>query len=371
MGAVGLAVLRLGIVNTVMANWSQTIRLSGDRLLLGAMVLVVCAMTPACASARKPVFPKLDAPLQWPAAPARARVRYIGALSSSADVAQREGMSVWFDRMLHGPTPQSAMVTPYAVAVHDDGRRVAVADTQAQCVHVFDLAARTYDKRFRIGDGTHERLRAPVGVAWLGDTLWVADAQLPGLVQLAEGDRAGRVVGGDLLRRPAGLAACGSRGLLVVSDAGTHSLLIFDREGQLVRVLGRRGAGEGELNFPAQVDCRDGSIVVADALNFRIQRFSLDGELRVVFGRQGDAAGDLALPKGVALDDSGQVWVVDARFENVQAFDEQGRLLMAFGEEGAAPGQFWLPAGACVDQQQRLWVADSYNRRVQVFELLP
>jgi DNA-binding beta-propeller fold protein YncE len=213
-------------------------------------------------------------------------------------------------------------------------------------------------------------LECPVGVAWAGDVLCVADATLGKLALIGPDDR-GRCVDGEWLERPSGVAFNKGTGQVLVSDSARHGIAIFDLNGNLVRSIGSRGSAPGLFNHPCQIACAvDGSIVVADSLNFRVQRISVDGQSLGAFGRKGDASGDFALPKGVAVDKSGNIWVVDAQFENIQAFDPTGQLLMVFGGEGRGPGEFWLPAGIAIDARNRMWIADSYNRRVQVFELL-
>lgn len=306
----------------------------------------------------------------WPKPPDAPRVRYIGALTSSEDLHPAKSFGEVLDELISGPIPPSPLVKPHAVAVHSGGERVAVADTDAACVHVFDLAARHYT-RIESSGSSSQRLECPTGVGWDGDTLWIADARLHTAIMIAP-NGAGRLVGIDALKRPAGLVCCPADGLTYISDAGSHAVLAFNRQGEFVRQFGTQGGEPGQFNFPAQIACgSDGTLVVADAMNFRVQRLRPDGTPINAFGQKGDATGDFGLPKGVAVDAHGNIWVVDANFENVQAFSPEGQLLMVLGSEGHDPGEFWLPAGAFIDARQRMWIADTYNRRVQVFELLP
>ncbi|GJM26598.1 MAG: hypothetical protein DHS20C16_30130 [Phycisphaerae bacterium] len=303
----------------------------------------------------------------WPKRPAQSRVRYIGVLTGADDFGHDASKS-FLSELIHGPTPPIKMVTPIGVCVSANGSKVAVADVNDHCVHVFDLAAKKHRRLDRWSESG--KLESPVAVAWVGDDLWVADSKLGAIaiIKLAGG---GRVVGKELLKRPASLAYCASNQLCYVVDSAAHKVVAFDRGGRVTREFGSQGAGKGQFNYPSHIAVDSGdTLAVADSLNFRVQKFSLDGTPQGVFGRKGDAAGDLALPKGVAFDAAGNIWVADAHFENMQAFNKQGELLMAFGQEGKNVGEFWLPAGVFIDQMQRLWVADSYNRRVQVFQLL-
>lgn len=376
-------------------------------LAVGGMVVVGSG----CARPRKPLLEPARERLVWPTTPERERVRYLGQIAGPFESSARSPWSAAWNRTLFGPEDVTSLITPQAVAVHADGNRVAIADPNAHCVHLIDLAAQQYlrldanalepvpsqraaglsprgsvdsvpaDQSF-----TAPLLDAPIGVTWAGDTLWIADSRNPHLILVEWSDSqaasprrarhaprlAARVVRHESLVRPAGLAYDPENERIHVADAGAHVVHVFERSGAKLFSLGERGAAPGKFNFPAHVACGPaGEIVVSDGMNFRVQRFAADGEWRSAFGRKGDAPGDFALPKGVAVDRNGHIWVVDAQFENVQAFDAEGRLLLAFGGEGHGAGEFWLPAGAAVDAQGRLWVADTYNRRVQVFELVP
>ncbi|MBN1343778.1 MAG: hypothetical protein JXQ73_13935 [Phycisphaerae bacterium] len=326
-----------------------------------------------------------EPPVVWPKPPDQARVRYLGELKSSEDLHRRKRFSERWNDLVYGPKEPSRLVSPHAVAVHPDGQRVAIADTNGKCVHVFNLSDRSYVRKDGCGQPP-ESFECPVAVAWADEALWVADSQLHA-VGVIEAFGEGRFIGRDQLTRPAGLAFCRTNQLCYVCDAGAHAVLAFDRSGKLIAQFGSRGTGPGQFNFPSHIACGPGAsggaiggggsggseevLVLVDSLNFRVQRLSLTGSPLGVFGRKGDAAGDLALPKGAALGPDGNIWVVDAQFENVQAFSPEGKLLMSLGSEGQGAGQFWLPGGICIDAKRRLWVADTYNRRVQVFELLP
>jgi len=350
------------------------------RIMAGLSLLAAAGCAPRAMTFLTPPEP----PVVWPLPPDAPRVRYVGELKSSDDIGQLKPFSQVWDELLYGPKPRPKLVSPQAVAVNDAGDKVAVADVNGKCVHVFDLAARQYAALVQVADarGTHQdadespahrtdTLESPVAVCWAGERLWVADSR-QGALAVFEPGGAGRWLARGRLTRPAGMAYCPANQLCYVADAGTHRVSAFDAKGERVVEFGSRGAGPGQFNAPSHMAfAPDNTLVIADSLNFRVQRLGLDGSPIHAFGRKGDAAGDLALPKGVAVDGDGTIWVVDAQFENVQAFTPDGRLLMAFGKEGHGPGEFWLPAGICIDNQRRMWVADRENARVQVFALLP
>ncbi len=334
-----------------------------NKLLVSCVTVVVCG----CHQPATEIFPAIEPAMVWPAAPERPRVKLIGALAGSGDLnAARSGGEV-FKAALRGPRPPIRFSGPHAVAYHPQGK-LAVADSAGAAVHIANLHARTHVTSY--GSKDH-RFAAPVGVAWVGDRLFVCDAQLHEIIEL---DVAGKVVrrfGEDQLRRPVGLAYIPERNQLYVVDGGAHAIQIYDTAGNRQGTLGSRGVGPGEFNYPTHI-AFDGvdRLAVADTGNFRVQLLDLDGRSLGSVGRKGDAAGDLALPKGVAFDSDGHLYVVDAQFENFQIFDRQNRLLLSVGREGSALGRFSLPAGLTIDEEDRIWVADAANRRVQVFQYL-
>ncbi len=310
----------------------------------------------------------------WPAGPEAARIRWVGALASSADLhAARSGAEA-FKSALRGKRPPIRFEGPHGVAVRG-GRWLAVADSGGGAVHVLDLEQRTHVVIRGWADqpadqAQIQRLGSPMGVAWAGGRLLVTDAERGEVIEFDADGEYRRRFGGAELVRPVGLAWEAERGRLYVVDGGAHCVRVFDSSGSLVETIGRRGPGAGEFNFPSHICVRDGRLAVADSGNFRVQLLDSDGRCLGIIGQQGDGAGDLSLPKGVAFDSAGHIYVVDARFENVQIFDHSGRLLLAFGEEGGGVGRFSLPAGLAIDQQDRIWVADSGNKRVCVLDYL-
>ena len=334
-------------------------------LIAGVLVLGACRAVPA------PIFDPVDPPILWPPRPDEARISYVGRISSSADLKPTRSFARRIGDLIVGAEEPKELYGPRSVVRTRDGARLWIADPGGRCLHLFDLENRNYAKIERVGG---EQLLSPVGVC-LGTqgTLYLCDSEAVAVYSLDDrtGAWIGTITGPETLQRPAALCFVESRDELFVVDSGSHDVKVLSTRGELVRILGKRGSGRGELNFPCDITTGDGAVWISDSGNHRVQALSYDGDFLTEIGGAGDAPGDLSLPKGIALDDSGRVYVVDARFENVQIFDESGQLLLFFGQEGPGPGEFWLPSGLFIDAENRIWVCDSYNRRIQVFDLHP
>ncbi len=303
--------------------------------------------------------------LVWPAPPAEARVRYVRTLSGRRDVEVRGGSLRRMAAAITGKR-RDRLVRPVAIAGREG--RLSVVDAGDAALVLIDLERRSFRRLTRLGD---QDVVSPVGVAVAGGFQYVSDSDLARVLVLDEHGRFLRNIGDGQLGRPTGLAVDGERDRLYVADTTAHRVVAFSLDGTLQQVIGRRGAGHGEFNFPTQLQLGPGgTLFVIDSLNYRVQSFDPQGRFLSSFGSQGDGSGHFARPRGIAIDSWGHLYIVDALFDAIQVFDPSGRLLLTFGERGTGRGQFSLPAGIYIDEHDRIYVADSYNQRVQVFQFL-
>jgi DNA-binding beta-propeller fold protein YncE len=274
---------------------------------------------------------------------------------------------------LFGAEAPHTLFSPLAVCT--DGRdRMFVVDSNAQLVHVFDLATRAYQQwRPVTGKPPVSLFAQPVAAAFdPAGRLLVTDSVAAEIFAFDTEGRLLLTLGAGRLKRPCGLAVQPGTRRIFVADAEAHQVVVLSPDGQEVGRVGTRGPDPGQFNFPTNVAFDStGRLFVSDTLNFRVQVFSPTLVPERQIGRKGDMPGYFAQPKGVAIDINDHLFVVDANFEAVQVFTGEGDLLMSFGREGRGAGEFWLPAGICADAQGRVFVADSYNQRIQVFESLP
>ena len=157
-----------------------------------------------------------------------------------------------------------------------------------------------------------------------------------------------------------------------MADTYAHDIKVFDAAGILVRVIGQRGEGPGEFNFPTHLAFARGQLYVTDTLNSRVQVFSASGDLlgNRGFGTRGLYLGNLVRPKGVGVDSEGNIYVVESYYDSLLVFSERGEFLLPIGGTGTATGRFYLPAGVWVDARNRVFVADMFNGRVVLFQFL-
>ncbi|HWB53549.1 MAG TPA: 6-bladed beta-propeller [Tepidisphaeraceae bacterium] len=330
-------------------------------------ILMGIALLASCAHDAGVIFPTLPNAPQWPEV-GPPRIRYVGALSSSADLKPAVSGIEAIGKTLFGSAPVHTIENPMAVCT-DNAGRVFIADTQNHAVLVMNLNTRIFAQWRPV----NEPFKTPVSLAYDagGHRLLVSDSTA-GAIQIFSdnGKYQGQFAPGQF-HRSCGIAIDRRNGRVFVADVAAHQIVILTPTGQIIQRLSHRGNALGEFNFPTYVALdSQGRLYVSDSLNFRIQEFSPDLKPIRQIGTQGDSPGYFAEPKGIAIDNEDHLYVVDAQFEAVQIFNANGQLLLNLGEQGRKPGEFWLPAGISVDVRNRIWIADSANHRVQVFDYL-
>ena len=320
-----------------------------------------------------------DAPegskLMWPAAPEVPRFLYTGTLTGEQNfraVASEGGGLQALGRWIVGlddKPPQPVVLQRPTAIIGDENGRLYVSDSSRQAVFVFDEQA----GELQVWDRAQGFINfvAPVGLAVAPGRLFVADAELGAVFVLDARGEPQAVIGRGMLQRPTGLARDAKRGMLFVADTSAHEIKVFTDAGLLVRVIGSRGQGDGEFNYPTHLAFVNDELYVTDTLNNRIQVFSAEGEVQQrKFGARGLVVGNLVRPKGIGVDGEGNVYVVESFFDSLLVFSPRGEFLLPIGGTGTATGRFYLPAGVWVDAKNRVHIADMFNGRVVLFQFL-
>ncbi len=356
-------------MNPAVTAYSHYLPMALGHVLVVCMLLMTTLMISGCSS-KGIIFEPIDSPPRWPGPPETARIHYIGQLRTDKDLKPSRSFVQGLSEKIFGQDPSRSMLTPYAVCT-DSHNRIFICDSNAQTVHAYDLDTRKYEQ-FK-PDAPEAQFAQPVGITYDSlDRILVSDSAAGTIFIFDSNGKYLGTMGESELSKPTGLAFDPATNQLLVADVGTHQILAFSLDGQLLQRVGRRGTQLGEFNFPTNVAIgHDGAMYVSDTLNFRVQVFDQNLKPLRQIGQKGDLPGYFSHPKGLALDSDDHLYVLDSHFESVQIFDPQGKLLLSFGEEGTGPGQFWLPTGIYIDADDRIWIADSYNQRVQVFQYRP
>jgi len=341
-------------------------------LLAGVFLLAACAPSSPVSVQKRYL---------WPPVADAARIEYLGFYASDGDL-RRRGDS-WLEVYILGqPISQPVFKKPFAV----DARfgKVAVTDTIARRVVLFDLASRTIAPVAITAENTgnaNAGIGTPTGVAFSGPTeFWLVDTLARAVFRYGIDGQSHGKVGEGQLTRPTAVAIDHTNRRAVVVDTAMHRLAVFDLDGTFLNHLGERGADPGQFNYPLDADFDTaGDLFVLDALNARVQRFRWDGaayRYLAQFGERGTAAGSFQMPKSLAVTPSGHVYITDSLADKVTVFDRDGAFLLTFGGRFVAasgkmaPGGLNMPAGIAADENDGIWIADTLNGMVHRFQYL-
>lgn len=264
---------------------------------------------------------------------------------------------------------------PMGVAVSPSGERIYVTSSEGiKAVQVYDQKGKTVGILAPPKSTGAAHVPVYVAVDPITGDVYVSDrATQKVYVYDAKGAyRSTFAPTGDLGGgwQPLGLAF-DKRGALYVTDVSgsSHRVLVFGRDGALVRTLGEGG----RLSFPNGIAIGPGGTVnVSDSNNGRLVIFDQAGKLVATVNR-GVGQGDLGLPRGAAIDTKNRLYVVDTSAHEVKVYrigsgkSALPTFIGTFGQEGQLDGTFEYPNGVATDSRSRVYVTDRENNRVQVW----
>lgn len=178
------------------------------------------------------------------------------------------------------------------------------------------------------------------------------------------------------LSDPFGIAI-GRDGAVYFADAGENNAIRkLTTEGALTTLAG----GNDAFNTPSGLAIdTDGNLYVADTSNNRIRKITATGVVSTVAGTgiagylDGPAnAAQFDGPIGIAVDDSGNIYVADTYNDRIRKISSEGEVstLAGGGRPGYADGDFTTalfdtPCGVAVSEDGNLYVADTGNNQLR------
>lgn len=161
----------------------------------------------------------------------------------------------------------------------------------------------------------------------------------------------------------------------VIDSDSSGTVYVIDKTGR-VQLFSPDGAFLSGWQLPAMDNGKptgmcigpDGHLYIADTHNSRIVVYSRDGKLLRQWGTYGTGPGQFIYATDVAVNDRGEVFATDyGKADRVMKFDADGRFLTAWGTPGEGPGEFQRPMAIALDGRGHAYVADTANHRVQKF----
>ncbi len=330
-----------------------------------------------------------------------------------------------------GPADSAELNSPIDVAIDGDGN-IYIADLYSSSIRKVDAGTGIIttvagnDTLGYNGDGgmaNQAKLYYPIGVAIDNSgNIYIADLYNLRLRKVDGGTGIISTIAGngtkgyngdgstaDLteLSSPSGIALDAS-GNIYIADAGNNRVRKVNAANGIITTVAGNGyetgfignggySGDGgpadaaELSSPLGVAVDDsGNIYIADAGNNRIRKVNAGTGIITTVAGGGDASsgndwlGDggpaematLSGPSGVALDDSGNIYIADTYNSCVRKVDAitgiisiaagSGDLEGYYGDGGLADtAELYRPAGVAVDSSRNIYIADQYNGRIR------
>ena len=238
-----------------------------------------------------------------------------------------------------------------------------------------------------------ERLLEPAGVAVDGHGDVWAVAQIEGLhtyyvVEFSET--------GEWMRQFTCSASCQS--LLfdgeIAIDKSTDNVYVsavnggveeFTEQGEFLREFHSCSSGVSICTSPLLVrgiavdksgDVWVASLCLLSSYCWGVEEFSAEGSVLRTLGGEalpgggevgfpGEGGGQFDAPTGIAVDESGRVWVADTGNHRVQVFNATGEYLAQFGTKGTGAGQLEEPVAIAPAPNGEAWVLDHKNDDIE------
>ena len=162
-----------------------------------------------------------------------------------------------------------------------------------------------------------------------------------------------------------------SKDNVYVFNRGTHAMIVFDSEGNVLRTW-----GDGIFTSPHAVTLGpDDEVYCVDNADHTVRKFTTEGKLLMTIGEKDRPAPAMSgtpfnKPAHLAVHGpSGDLFIADG-YSNakVHRYTPDGKYVSSWGESGTGDGQFNIVHNIAIDDDGWVYIADRENHRVQVFD---
>lgn len=162
---------------------------------------------------------------------------------------------------------------------------------------------------------------------------------------------------------PAGVTIAEDFTIYVV-DTGKKAILVFDQKNKLIAQI-----TSSHLIDPWSIDISrlSNELYVTDRGTASVKVFNRQGSFLREIGSKGTGDGQLQKPGDIAVDDEGNIYVVDLAQRKIISFTSDGTLRYQLKDSGNKEWKFNEPFGICVLKKDVIYVSDRGNNQIQVF----
>ena len=263
------------------------------------------------------------------------------------------------------------LIRPWKAAVSDDGH-VIVTEGKGHYVTILEDEGKKMKSFGGKGESSNVEFSSLCGVAITPDNfILVSDNHriqkigMDGNCVALVGERGN---GRRQFNFPDGIAVSPTTKQVYVADCGNHRIQVLNPDLTFSRSFGKLGSDNGQFHFPRDIAIDNkGFAYVTDTVNHRIQKFTSNGRFVAQFGRCD--SGKLNRPYGITIDTAGTglVYVSEWGNHRISVFTSDGVFVSSFGRQGNNNDQFSSPTGLKFDKKGFLYVCDYANDRLVVY----
>ncbi len=262
---------------------------------------------------------------------------------------------------------------PYGIGLAGD-EKILVADSDNNRVQVIDALTGGFVCQIGAAGTTSGQYNQPLAVCYLNGRALIADSSNARVQKSTlSGEYISEVLPdtSQLNTRPGRIAVDSLRRRVYVLDIDDGSITVFGLEGQVLQVIGSRGAGSGQFYKPEGLALDlNGNVLVADTGNARIHIISPEGVFLKTWGVYGTGAAQFISPNALAASSDGAfIFVTDSKQNRIQKFTRDGVSVKTWGSSGSGDDGFSFPSGIAADQKGNLYIADRDNHRIKKYSL--
>lgn len=146
---------------------------------------------------------------------------------------------------------------------------------------------------------------------------------------------------------------------ILLTSKEKNEVIKIDLDGNLQKVIGGFGWGEGQFDYPSSIVSTAIDVYVSDYNNHRIQRF--DHNLNFISSLQKSESINFEYPISICLSSLGDLYILDSYNKRILKVNGFNRLERVFGNYESGRFIFSNPSLIRVDNQQQIYVLDEKN----------
>lgn len=259
------------------------------------------------------------------------------------------------------------------VSIFVDAKRLYISDSASNKVVILKRNGSTLAVISKAGNTKNSEIDYPYGIVpFSNDKILVADTGSQKIYVYKRDSAFVRLLNitGGIIQKPGYMLAKANE--IYIADLAGHDIKIMNKDGNIIGTIATPLNGNLLLKYPQGMALdNSGNLWVADGGNQRIVCFNKKGQYLKSFNGSENGGNSFTMVKGLAILSNKYLCISDPMASIIRVFDLSNKFkeIGNIGGPGVDPGKFMHPMGLYVDGLNHLFVADRGNSRVQEFTI--